>query len=107
MGACGSDCHDGNKSVFAKQETFFSTPYTTRAGGSSFDYDCDGVETKQYTKRYSCLPAGTGCTLDAGFEGDIVPACGAAVKMVTGCVQTGGVCAPTVYSYATAVQGCR
>lgn len=39
------DCQDGNPHVFPHQQGHFGTAYTTMNGASSFDYDCDGLES--------------------------------------------------------------
>jgi len=40
----GGDCNDGNRDVFPGQMAWFSNPYTTASGKTSYDYNCDGVE---------------------------------------------------------------
>ncbi len=40
-----TDCADNNANVKPGQEQFFATGYTKAAGGTSYDYDCNGVET--------------------------------------------------------------
>jgi hypothetical protein len=66
------DCYDANNQAFPGQTAFF----TTDRGDGSFDYDCDMVETPQWTPETSC---------DFGWcdgEGwsDGVPACGASAN---------------------------
>lgn len=71
--ACmGTDCDDQDTNVFAGQVMFFETP---RADGS-FDYDCDGVEQREY-ETIKC--SGLACTAKTNvFIGDPAspPACG-------------------------------
>jgi hypothetical protein len=99
-GVCGTDCHDGNKDVFSKQWRAFATPYTRAGGGPSFDYNCDGVETRVFGKRFSCTPSGTsGCTVVGGYLTDAVPACGAMVSLVTNCTRDVGGCVPVTTTY--------
>lgn len=94
-GVCGTDCHDGNKDVFSKQWKAFATPYTTVGGGSSFDYNCDGVETRVFGKKFTCIPTGTsGCTGTPGYLTDVVPACGAMTDLVSSCKREGATCVP-------------
>jgi len=94
-GVCGTDCHDGNKDVFSKQWKAFATPYTTVGGGSSFDYNCDGVETRVFGKKFTCTPTGTsGCTGTPGYLTDTVPACGAMTDLVSSCKREGATCVP-------------
>jgi hypothetical protein len=45
--AQGGDCHDGNNKVRPGQTQYFTDPYQTPTGGSSYDYNCDGVEAEQ------------------------------------------------------------
>ncbi len=40
----GGDCNDAERNAFPGQTAFFGTPYGASNGGTSFDYDCDGVE---------------------------------------------------------------
>lgn len=105
-GACG-DCHDGNALVHSRQESFINAAYTTTTGGSSFDYNCDGVETKQFSKPYVCTPSGSGCLITLGLEeGASVPACGALMKLVTACKLVSGACQPSAWDTSRR-QGCH
>lgn len=105
-GACG-DCHDGNALVHSRQESFINAAYTTTTGGSSFDYNCDGVETKQFQKPYVCTPSGSGCLITLGLEeGASVPACGALMKLVTACKLVSGACQPSAWDTFRR-QGCH
>lgn len=107
-GVCGTDCHDGNKDVFSKQKAFFTAAYSKVGGGSSFDFDCDGVETPQWSKKYVCTP-GVGlddCAMKpVGLETDVVPPCGAPARIVSGCKRVGSACEP--YLFNTVTQACR
>ena len=70
-----SDCYDGNSQAHPGQTGYFST----NRGDGSFDYNCDGSETKQYSSSGSCDSFGSSigdCTLNtAGWDGS-VPNCG-------------------------------
>lgn len=109
-GACGLDCYDGNKDVYSKQTGWFTAAYATAAGTSSWDYDCNGAEEKQYTTLGACRKVtATTCTTGAaitGWNATAVPACGAKVYWLTGCTYNAfsGACIP-VQAYRT--QGCR
>lgn len=77
-----SDCDDTEANVNPGTVDWFSTP----SPNGSYDYNCDGVETRRYEG------ATSGCTFSAGscnfstpgWEG-IVPACGQSGTYVTGC----------------------
>lgn len=71
-------CVTSNPNVIPGQTLYFTAPYTTWDGRLSFDYDTDGEETKQYTKKECCSTAGIGeCTfVSGGWVADHVPACG-------------------------------
>ncbi|MGZ3449556.1 MAG: hypothetical protein ACXVEF_08140 [Polyangiales bacterium] len=106
LGACGMDCNDTNKDVFAMQTAWFSVPYLDAVGASSYDYDCNGVAEREKTAAYKCvLSSGSKCTLTEGWSGTI-PACGATGTYVTACVYSpfGGTCTP---SGAKTKQRCR
>jgi cysteine-rich repeat protein len=67
-----TDCNDANPDVFPGQTQYFTSPI---AGSTSYDYDCDGTQTKQYT----AISSGA-CTFYCGGRGwltSVVPACGA------------------------------
>jgi cysteine-rich repeat protein len=57
------------------QQQLFSTAYCKPT--CSFDYDCDGTETRRYTALAgaSCVMASSFC-LGSGWVGTVVPACG-------------------------------
>jgi hypothetical protein len=42
----GGDCLDSNNRVFPGQTQYFAVGYTNASGATSYDYDCDGVETE-------------------------------------------------------------
>lgn len=84
LGACGLDCHDGNKDVFSKQTQFFDAPYTLSKGTTSWDYDCNGVDERQHADVFKCVVSGTKCIVTPGWSGTI-PACGALGTYVTVC----------------------
>jgi hypothetical protein len=77
-----SDCYDGNGNAKPGQGAWFKS----HRGDGSFDYDCDGNETRRHT-----LPGGNCSTIlgfcsatQKGFKGG-VPACGKSGKFLDGC----------------------
>ena len=57
------DCHDGNGYVYPGQTAYFSSPYNLDVEQSdtvqfgtpkSFDYNCDGVDSKRWTSNWTC-----------------------------------------------------
>lgn len=92
------DCREGVASAFPGQATFFSTSYCNGKSffdpGSgkfvcsiqSWDYDCDGVATKQYpavstgTCGKTCTTLGLCYCRGSGWTGTVVPECGVAAQ---------------------------
>ncbi len=74
-----SDCYDYN----AAANPAASAYSTSQRGDSSYDYNCDGSESKYYSEVYSC-GSWPGCSSTAGFSGS-TPACGSTGTWVTGC----------------------
>ncbi len=103
LGACGLDCHDGNKDVFSAQTQFFDAAYSTPAG-PSFDYDCDGVEERQHTSLFKCVRVGSTCEVTPGWSAS-VPACGTLGTWVTKCLLFSTSCIPNTSTKI--VQRCR
>jgi len=78
------DCGDGNANAKPGQTTYYTTTFTNTATGLSYDWNCDGTQTKQYaTAPYSC----TACTNGSGYGSYVAanngflttsPACGVA-----------------------------
>ena len=76
------DCYDGNKYAFPGNGGW----YTSHRGDGSFDYDCDGAETREHTL------AGGNCSTflgfcsatQKGFKGGI-PACGQSGSFLNDC----------------------
>jgi hypothetical protein len=103
LGACGSDCDDGNALVHPAQTGWFGAPYATPSGAMSFDYDCDGKESRQFDDFGYCIGAATKedsvCSCVAGWT-DVVPACGG-----TGEFSDAGSCGST--KVISKLQGCR
>lgn len=69
------DCYDGNARARPGQTDHFAV----HRGDGSFDYDCDGQETRRFTAKAYCRlkERGNGCALASGWEGKgPVPRCG-------------------------------
>ena len=80
-----TDCYDSNASAKPGQAAYF----TSNRGDSSFDYNCDGSQTKLYRFAYSCSFGcgffGVGHSTD-GWSTSSIPACGVSGTLRTGCV---------------------
>jgi hypothetical protein len=83
------DCDDADREVFPRQMGFFAH---ARASGS-FDYDCDGVETRQAPEAAAACDV---CTASGRLWQNVVPDCGATAvyldcdwSAATGCRETG------------------
>jgi hypothetical protein len=69
------DCYDRNALAHPGQKDHFAV----HRGDGSFDYDCDGTETRRYTSRAYCRvkETGNGCVHASGWEGKgPIPRCG-------------------------------
>lgn len=100
----GTDCHDGNKDVFAGQPAYFETPYTTLTGGTSWDYNCNGKADERWGNfLLTCKVVGTSCSV-GGYWQDSLPACGTNGKLLDGCTVSGSSC---VLSTITKKQACH
>ncbi len=81
--ANSSDCYDYNAEAYPGATTY----WRVNRGDSSYDYDCDGSQSKYYTSTYSCSTDWDGFSCDSytnGWSGS-VPACGATGSYRTGC----------------------
>jgi hypothetical protein len=90
------DCDDNNPDVYAGQQGFFTVPRPDAGFQPEYDYNCDGLETRQYTQpgiddSLKCKP---------GWSGGSIPPCGAKAAYVTECLVI-------VPIYEERVQGCR
>lgn len=85
------DCFEGamgGSAVHPDQTTYFDSGYCTNRLGCtstttpySFDYDCDGVETKRWTRTgWSACPTST-LSCSSGWTGSTAPACGASATL--------------------------
>jgi Putative metal-binding motif len=74
------DCYDYNSTARPGN----TTPSSSALPTGSYDWDCDGRETKQDTASGSCSGAIWICSWTAGWSGS-VPACGARQSYITDC----------------------
>jgi hypothetical protein len=109
------DCYDANPNANPASTAYFTKPRgststgaiaaDTSPSGSSFDYNCDGVETKNvtsYNDPNSCfvsLGAACGPTLEdcapascSTLTSTSTPACGLTYTKITGCALSGPYC---------------
>ena len=103
------DCYDSNSFARPNQTSFF--PF--HRGDSSFDYNCNTIEEKQYPNVGSCTlnASQTACVTVLGWE-RAVPSCGGFGSMILGCsyvvfptpTGTEPGCMPTLSS---SMQSCR
>jgi len=115
------DCDDADPEVHPGQKKFFTSP---RKNSGGFDYDCDGVETKQYGPGGNlrvctvCEDLGDFCGVGLGFANDPcnqVPAAFTNLAVAPACGTTGtlrrckatGACQAGESETETATQGCR
>lgn len=79
MGACGGDdCDDTNKLIYPGQPIFYTTP-----NDKGFDWDCDGLITRDPKSDKTVTCALGGCdTSTQGYYGS-VPGCGEAANWGT------------------------
>ncbi len=75
------DCYDGNANARPYQTSY----YTSHRGDSSYDYNCDSSQSKQYTTVASCsITLPEVCGGNDGWSGS-APSCGSAGTWKTGC----------------------
>ncbi|MCA9492699.1 MAG: hypothetical protein KC621_22350 [Myxococcales bacterium] len=81
------DCQDQDPAVNPGVGGFHVQPYLTVDGDVSFDWNCDGVESRERTQTYDCEPNGgilPFCPFTAGFSAP-PPACGDEGRWASGC----------------------
>ena len=93
------DCCDSDGNVRPGQSNYFQ--YPRQCGG--FDYNCDGVETKQYTQVGKCDMQGLTCDTETGYLG-LPAACGDTKDWLLDCSYYWGVCEKDTKSQT---QGCK
>jgi len=118
-GTAGEDCYDNNNNVFPGQTAYFTSQYAIIDDGTSWDYNCDTITTKQYTATgggcVTCNPDGVGgCNLPTGggvgWSGGS-PACGSSGTYYTNkgsCnPEPNPTCGPVSCSSESRTQGCH
>lgn len=114
------DCDDSDPDVHPEQTKYFSV---ARANGS-FDYDCDGIETKQFgvgalLRQCTVCPVGEYCVIGLGLSDNacsqvvaaayenptLPPDCGKPGKLVR--CEPVGICQGANRVSETVLQGCR
>jgi Notch-like protein len=93
------DCDDSNPDVFPGQTAYF----TYDRGDGSFDYDCDGIETKQYNSIFQGCSMSPLNNICVGSGWSSVPYCGVTA---TWKYCSGGIL-PCSTIYATKTQSCK
>ena len=81
------DCYDSNDLAFPGATDW----YDQHRGDGSFDYDCDGVSTQQWTTVGSCTDVDDVCTLEIGWA-NTVPSCAHMGFWISGCAHDGFTC---------------
>ncbi|MBL8618998.1 MAG: putative metal-binding motif-containing protein [Deltaproteobacteria bacterium] len=95
------DCYDTNSAARPLTTSY----YTVNRGDGSYDYNCDGSQTKRYPNTFACSGDVFGCSVTrAGYTGS-VPACGAAGSYSERCWGGIGLC--TDYAAFSQAQSCR
>jgi len=77
------DCYDDHEKANPRQMSWFATD----RGDGSFDYDCDGRETKRWTNSYQCSGGSSAsCSADPeGWLGPSDPGCGKGQSWIETC----------------------
>ncbi len=75
-----NDCYDYNSSASPAATSYSSS----QRGDGSWDWNCDGTQTKYYTSVGTCSGAVWVCSWSAGWSGT-VPSCGASASWIDGC----------------------
>ena len=100
-----TDCYDSNASAKPGQTSYF----TSARGDGSYDYNCDGTESKRYTTQegYSCSCDWlVWCTCSGSTDGwsGGVPTCGVSGTWVSNCSDDWFSCS---YTTSSRTQSCR
>jgi len=100
-----SDCYDLNATANPAQTSYDDVS----RGDGSYDYNCDGVQSKKWTSSYACTASGLSCSsVTAGWDGG-VPSCGNTKDYESGCIGVGafGIYYCTSTSSSSRKQECR
>ena len=98
------DCYDGNSLANPAQSAY----YETHRGDYSYDYNCDGSESKETEQAFSCNYDILSCNDTAGWSSSGGPSCGSSATWYSGCefeLDFDDYC--TYTSTSTATQSCR
>jgi hypothetical protein len=97
-----TDCYDSNTNANPGASAYYSAD----RGDGSYDYNCDGTESKRYTDNYSCTGAVYVCVdYTNGWSSSSDPACGSSGNWRTGCSASLTSCSYS--STAARTQTCR
>lgn len=75
-----TDCYDYNSNAYPGASSWRSS----HRGDGSFDYDCDGAQTRFYTVVGSCSAEFFSCSSTSGWQGSVA-GCGTAASYLTDC----------------------
>ncbi|MHB8877990.1 MAG: hypothetical protein ACYC8T_30205 [Myxococcaceae bacterium] len=103
------DCYDSNANAKPGQLGYFDV----NRGDSSFDYDCDGLQSKSpawdcvtsYAGVAGCVAPSSAYTGQRGYVG-ASPACGVAGTYRTCASWSNATCSSAIFQYATCGTGC-
>ncbi len=103
-----TDCYDYNGNAYPGASSW----WTTQRGDSSYDYDCDGSQTKQYSSTASCGTSLGDCYVASSGWSSSVPACGSSggyslTSDSDGCSWSWSSFSCVVTSTTTYTQSCR
>ncbi len=97
-----SDCYDSNINANPGATAY----YSSNRGDGSYDYNCDGVQSKRYTDNYECLGAAWLCISSSdGWTSSSDPACGSTGTWGSGC--SASVTSCSAASTTSRTQTCR
>ena len=100
-----TDCWDHNDEAYPSSGHWDGQD----RGDGSFDYNCDGQQTKRYPHRVTCKldVSSSLCKATAGWVEKEIPECGESGKWATKCVLSGAKCVPDPSSITDRTQLCR
>ena len=76
-----NDCYDDNNAANPSQSAY----YETHRGDYSYDYNCDGSESKETEQAFSCNYDILSCNDTAGWSTSGGPSCGSSATWYSGC----------------------
>jgi hypothetical protein len=90
-----TDCYDYNSAAYPGASSFF---YNVSRGDGSYDYNCDGSQTKYYTTTGACTWNVINCTTRTGWN-STNPACGGSASYITSCSWSVVTCSKNTSTY--------